>query len=97
MIPDNNEYYSGMGKCTIKNGIKIIQGEVNCIKPNNINHVRFLYYNSLNFITPTNNMHLSYNADMNNSSKIAIKCEWNNIYAAFGTAGNRYNFTCVAI
>jgi hypothetical protein len=95
MIPVNNEYYSGTGKCTIKNGIKVIQGAVTCIKPNMYNHVEFLHSSSLSFATSTNIIHLSY--EPTNNSIITIKCEYNGIYAAFGTAGKNYNFTCVAI
>jgi hypothetical protein len=95
MIPYNNEYYSGSGKCTIKNGIKVIQGTVDCIKPNNSAHVIFLHHDSLSFITDTNVMHLSY--DSNNNSVITIKCKSKYIYAAMGTAGKHYEFACVAI
>jgi hypothetical protein len=95
MIPVNNEYYSGTGKCTIKNGIKIIQGYVSCIKPNNNNHVEFLHHASLAFITDTNVKHLSNESTTN--SAIAIRCVYAGIYAANGTAGKNYNFTCVAI
>ena len=95
MIPFNNEFYSGNGICTIKNGIKIIQGGVNCIKPNNYNHVEFLHHNSIGFMTDTNIIHLSN--EPTNNSIIAIRCHYNGIYAAFGTAGKNYYFACVAI